>query len=72
MDNDLNSRSDLLTALQRAPAAKSVWTGADEPLYSLVESNDHIAVAAGFKNSEVWDLTGPRTHLRNAGVGLLR
>src|SRR6185437_7535649 len=69
MDNDVQTRSDLLTALQRAPAAKSVWTGADEPLYGLVESNDHIAVAAGFKNLEVWDLTGPRTHLRNQGVG---
>jgi hypothetical protein len=64
MDNDVQTRSDLLTALQRAPAAKSVWTGADEPLYSLVESKDHIAVAAGFENFEAWDLTGPRTHLR--------
>jgi WD40 repeat protein len=72
MDNGVQTRSDLLTALQRAPAAKSVWTGADEPLYSLVESNDHLAVAAGFKNLEVWDLTGPRTHLRNPGVGYLQ
>jgi WD40 repeat protein len=64
IDNDVQTRSDLLTALQRAPAAKSVWTGADEPLYSLVESKDHIAVAAGFENFEAWDLTGPRTHLR--------
>ena len=63
MNDDIHTRSDLLTALQRARAAKSVWTGADEPLYSLVQSNDHIAVAAGREDVDIWDLTGLRTPL---------
>ena len=63
MNNDVHTHSDLLTALQRAPAAKSVWTGADEPLYNLVLSNDHVAVAASGEPLSVWDLTGPRTPL---------
>ena len=63
MNDDIHTRSDLLTALQRARAAKSVWTGADVPLYSLVQSNDHIAVAAGRDDVDIWDLTGLRTPL---------
>jgi hypothetical protein len=30
MDNDLNTRSDLLTALQPGASGEGVWTGADE------------------------------------------
>jgi WD40 repeat protein len=63
MDNDVQTRSDLLTALQRAPAAKNVWTGADEALYNLVLSNDHIAVAAGAKDMDIWDLAGRQAPL---------
>jgi DNA-binding SARP family transcriptional activator/WD40 repeat protein len=66
MNNDVHTRSDLLTALQRGRAAKSVWAGASGPLYGLVASRDHVAIAAGLQDVDIWDLTGQRTPMMSA------
>lgn len=63
MDDNATTRSDLLAALQRSPAAQSVWEGDGQSLIRLaLTDNDRIAVAtAGNGNLLTWNLTGPRT-----------
>ncbi len=62
IDNNVSTRGDLLAALQRAPAAKSVWHGDGFPLYQLaLTDHDQTAVGAGANGVSVWNLTGSRT-----------
>lgn len=62
IDNNVSTRGDLLAALQRAPAAQSVWHGDGSPIYQLaLTDHDQTAIGAGFDSVSMWNLTGPRT-----------
>jgi WD40 repeat protein/DNA-binding SARP family transcriptional activator/energy-coupling factor transporter ATP-binding protein EcfA2 len=62
IDNNVNTRSNLLAALQRSPAAQSVWRGDGAPLDQLALTEDgQTMVAAGPSGFSTWNLTGGRT-----------
>ncbi|HEU0285976.1 MAG TPA: WD40 repeat domain-containing protein, partial [Nocardioidaceae bacterium] len=62
IDNNVNTRSNLLAAIQRSPAAHSVWQGDGYPLYQLVLSDhDQTMIAAGHSGISTWNLGGRRT-----------
>jgi len=62
IDNNVETRSDLLAALQRSPAAHSVWHGDGLPLYQLALSDhDQTMVGAGASGISVWNLARERT-----------
>jgi len=61
INNDANTRSDLLAALEHAPAAHSVWRGDGYPLYGLgLTDHDQTALGAGVSGISIWNLTGGR------------
>jgi DNA-binding SARP family transcriptional activator/WD40 repeat protein len=65
IDDNVSTRSNLLAALQQAPAAKSVWHGDGLPLYQLVlTDNDRTAIGTGPSGITIWDLAGARTPAR--------
>ena len=62
IDNNVNTRSNLLAALQRSPAAQSVWRGDGAPLDQLALTEDgQTMVAAGRSGFSTWNLAGGRT-----------
>jgi WD40 repeat protein/DNA-binding SARP family transcriptional activator len=62
IDNNVSTRSDLLAALQAAPAARSVWHGDGSPLYQLaLTDHDQTAIGSGVGGVSMWNLTGSRT-----------
>jgi hypothetical protein len=62
IDDNVITRGDLLAALQRSPAAQSLWHGDRFPLYQLALSDhDRTMVTAGESGISLWDLAGQRT-----------
>ncbi|MBK6871235.1 MAG: PD40 domain-containing protein [Kineosporiaceae bacterium] len=63
IDENVGTRSDLLAALQRAPAATGIWHGDDDgPIYQLtLGDGDRIAVGSGLAGVSGWDLADSRT-----------
>ena len=62
VDNSINTRSDLLAALQRSPAVRTIWHGDGSPLYGLALSDhDRIAMAPAPDGITTWTLSRSRT-----------